>query len=233
LIWYDSILEGFGTPFLWEWRLSTATARFKAEQSQMFPCPASDRFSLNDPPSIGWWQANLGLNLASTVFIFHYQSVVGTKSFTDDRGLSWQSNYVPVWQAASGISPKQWDGAKRELGGSEAPLLLFQTAGLAGIKAAKIRPTERFLAIFGLTLAAYDIATQFNARIAPLPRGTRRRKAPPEAPNGEDWQALGLWGARGGWSKLPSWEVLKEKYEEWNAGQTRLTACSPYLPDPR
>ena len=206
--------------------MSTATARFKDAQKEIFPCPELDRFCLNSPPSIGWWQAKFDLNLASTVFIFHYQSIVGTKSLPDSRGLSWQTNYVPIWQAASGISPKQWEGAKKELGGSEAPLLLFRTGNLAGRKAVKIRPTEQFLDIFGLTLAAYDVATQFNLRIAPPP-GILRRKGPPRAPSGEDWQALGLWGARGGWSRLHNWDALKGLYDEWNACQTRAVTCPP------
>jgi len=107
------------------------------------------------PPSVAWWRASLGMNLAAGVFLDHFQSVLGA-SASAKGGDYWEGNRASHWQANAGISPKQWDSVKSDLGAGGSDMLSFSVHAFGGTKGTWIRPSERFLAVFGTSLKTYD-----------------------------------------------------------------------------
>jgi hypothetical protein len=124
-----------------------------AQEDVLSSAPAS--FTFSNPPTIGWWRASLGVSLAAVVFLDHFQSVLGASASAKD-GHYWEGDWASRWQAKAGISLKQWDNVKSHLGASGSQMLSFSVHAFGGAKGTWIRPTDRFLAIFGTRLETYD-----------------------------------------------------------------------------
>jgi hypothetical protein len=176
---------------------------FDEVQSEIL-ASAPEHFALSDPPSIAWWKAKLGLNLASVAFLHHYQSNLGLRVFRHD-GVFWAAKRSFYWQADSGITPRQWEGVKDELGDAGTKLLTFCVGQLGDTKGVFIRPSDRFLAVFGISLSTYDAVSFLDYRTGLKLTGARGAQAAAAAAkpvSEEELDALTLWDSRGGLGRL-------------------------------
>jgi hypothetical protein len=94
-------------------RILRSTTFEAAQKAILSSAPAV--FGFSNPPSIRWWRAKFSLNLAAAVFLDHYQSVLGASASAKDAAYG-EANWACHWQANAGISPKQWEGVRNELG---------------------------------------------------------------------------------------------------------------------
>lgn len=176
---------------------------FKAAQDLLLSsAPAHSTF--DKPPPLGWWKAQFGFGLAAAVFVHHYQSILGNRSFESDQ-VYWQVDFTARWQAVTGITPKQWDGVKNELGASGANLITFKVGGYKGTKGTWIRPSDQLLAVFGLTLNTYDLVAGLDERITWKLTKAKGRDAVLAAArpiSEEELGALASWTSRGGLGRL-------------------------------
>ena len=182
------------------------TERFKAAQQKLLS--ARTHFTLDAPPSIGWWKAKLDRNLPAIVFIHHYQSVMGRRTSERD-GLGWNVELTAVWQAASAVTPKQWEGLKSEVGVAGADLLAFRIHNMWGDRATWVRPRTKILEVFGIDLSVYDDVTKLDIRITKW-RGSRKKVGldPVQSISEQEWDALRKWAAVGGLPRLRNAEEL-------------------------
>jgi hypothetical protein len=200
---------------------SKQMALFKAAQDAILSS-APPYFNLNHPPPMGWWRAKFDLGLPAAAFVHHYQSILGRRTFGMSGGTYHQADLTANWQAAAGITPKQWNGAKGDLGVSGTKLLAFKIGSVGGTKGTRIRPSDQLLAVFGMTLSTYDVVAGLDHRI------TARRwvKAGPAVlaaarpVSHDEFNALALWVSRGGLARLGNGEYLVELLETHNANKS-------------
>jgi hypothetical protein len=178
-------------------------------------------FTFSNPPSIGWWKAKLDLGLAAVVFVDYYLSVLG-KKLTMRGPVFGEADVAAQWQAASGITPKQWEGAKAELSVNGTGLLSFSIFMMKNRRRTWIRPSDQLLAVFGTTLKAYDI-------VAALDRRMSRQLGGSQGPGGntvsqEEFEALALWASIGGLARLPNADRLGQQLKTHHAIQSAASA---------
>jgi hypothetical protein len=184
---------------------TTAQIAFKAAQSEIL-ASAPAHFTLNHLPPIGWWRAKYELGLAAVALLHHFQSVLGT-SPTFVEGLNWQTGSAAHWQAASGITPKQWEGAKTELGPDRTHLLSFIVRKFSQASNVCIRPSEELLGIFGMKLKTYDSTADLDRRVCSQPNNLKAPAAGVPISE-EELDALALWASRGGLPRLRAAKYL-------------------------
>jgi hypothetical protein len=90
---------------------------------------------------------------------------LGTQVFERDE-VHWEVDFAPEWQAAAGISPKQWEAVRVDLGASGRHLLSFSVHAFTGRKATWVRPSEQLLGVFGMTLEVYGAVAGLDPEIS-------------------------------------------------------------------
>jgi hypothetical protein len=203
---------------------------FEAAQDDILTS-APEVFTFSNPPSIGWWRAKFSLDLAAAAFVYFYQSILGKKAYPHD-GTFWQADFASRWQAAAGITPKQWNGAKAELSAVGTPLLSFSIHAVKGRKGVWIRPSDQLLAAFGIALQTYDAVCSANSKISrqldPF-RGVLSQfkgvTIPVDQPlTHEELDAVAVWTARGGLARLGNAEHLGKQLDAYNASKSAAHA---------
>jgi hypothetical protein len=202
---------------------------FEAAQDEIFS--AVPKFTFGNPPSIGWWRAKLSLSLPAAAFVYFYESIVGKNARSHD-GFFWQADFASRWQAAAGITPKQWNGAKAELSAVGTPLLSFSIHAVKGRKGVWIRPSDQLLAVFGISLKIYDGVCNADHKISrqrdPFRGALSQFKVvtvPADQPlTHEELDAVAVWTARGGLARLGNAEHLEKQLETYNATKSATHA---------
>ena len=190
---------------------------FKAAQDEILSS-APPYFTFTNPPSMGWWKAKFDLGLAAVAFVHHYQSILGTRWYTPDEAY-WELGLTAYWQAIVGITPKQWDGVKADLGTSGAQLLTFKIATFSLRKGTWIRPTDQLLAVFGMNLNTYDVVAGLDRRIGWRLRkvwGRDAGRAAARPVSEEELEALALWASSGALARLVNAEYLGDLLDKYN-----------------
>jgi hypothetical protein len=186
-----------------------------AQAELLSSAPAT--FSFSNPPAIGWWKAKFNLDLPAAVFLYHYQSTLGTKASARD-GTHWEVGFASDWQAAAGITPKQWEGVRVDLGASGTQLLSFSVRVFKAKRGTWIRPSEQLLGVFGVTLQIYDAVAGLDWEISrQLSPSRGPAAAPPKPLTHEELDALALWAARGGLARMRNAEHLGKHLEVHNS----------------
>lgn len=167
-----------------------------AQDSLLSSAPA--HFTFDKPPPLGWWKAKFGFGLAAVAFVHHYQSILGNRAFRSGQ-VYWQMNLTADWQAAAGLTPKQWDRVKSDLGASGMNVVTFKVGGYAGGKGTWIRPSDQLLAVFGMTLNTYDLVAGLDERVGwklTNAKGHEAAIAAARPVSDEELGALNLWVSR-------------------------------------
>jgi hypothetical protein len=182
---------------------------FKAAQDSLLSSTPA-HFTFDKPPPLGWWKAKFGFGLAAVAFVHHYQSILGNRAFGSGQAY-WQVDLTARWQAAAGVTPKQWHGVKSDLGASGAHLVRFKVGAYGGTKGTWIRPSDQLLAVFGMVLNTYDLVVGLDYRIGlklTEAKGEAAAAAAARPASEEELGALGLWTSRGGLARLRNPEYL-------------------------
>jgi hypothetical protein len=198
----------------------------KAAQSSILSL-APESFSFADPPSLGWWRAKFGLPLAAVAFAHYYQGILGHCTIPGDGGVHWEGKLVSDWQACSGITPKQWTGAKGDLDADGAHLVTFKGGRYGGTKGVWIRPSDHLMAVFGMTLNTYDVVTNLAYRIKlrlEQAKGAAAVVAANRPVSEEELAALALWASRGGLARLRNADYLGKLLGSHDASMLGSTA---------
>jgi hypothetical protein len=177
---------------------------FEAAKEEVLSA-APPSFTFSNPPSIGWWRARFGLHLPTAVFAHHYQSILGAKTYLSQDDVHWNTDLAVGWQAGAGITARQWPSVQSELGDNGNGLLCFSVGPFKGTKATRVRPTGQFLAIFGMTLATFDLVHHLDSRTLWRLQGVKGGKAAAAAAkpvSPEELGALTVWAVRGGLPRL-------------------------------
>jgi hypothetical protein len=199
---------------------------FKDAQAKLLSS-MPDYFTFNKPPPLGWWRAKFEFGLAAVAFIHHFQSILGAQTFGNNQGYA-EMDFTARWQAMAGISEKQWNGARHDLGPTGADLMTFRGGSYSGGKGMHIRPTNRLLSIFGLSLATYDLVAGLDARISMRQfrakyrvgirkvsaKGVDAARAAERPISDEEWCALSAWASCGGLARLRNAGYLGTMLEE-------------------
>jgi hypothetical protein len=195
---------------------------FEAAKEEVLSA-APPRFTFSNPPSIGWWRAKLDVGLPAVAFIHHYQPIMGANAMYR-VGAFGQTEVAARWQAAAGITSKQWQGVKAELGTGGTQMLSFCIHVINSRKCTWIRPSDQLLAVFGITLKTYDAVSGLDLLIS-RQAGWEKESSTPFRPLSQDEaDALALWTSRGGLARLRNAELLGELLETFNATQSPVHA---------
>jgi hypothetical protein len=165
---------------------------------------APDRrcFTFDDPPMTDRWRAEFHVSPAGAAFLHHFQLMLGMNTVA--RGDEhWEVGSARWWQDGSGVSVRQWKSVMTELGDTGAGLLSFVVTPGRSTKSVFIRPTYRFLDVFGLCPSTYDAVARLDAEIScQLNPWTRTARGTDEIITPDEIYALQAWMSRGGLSRV-------------------------------
>lgn len=196
---------------------------FEAAQEQLVSF-APGCLRLDAPPLVGWWVAKFRVSLAVAAFSHYFQSVLGSRTYSRD-GCPCEVNHTPIWQAAAGVTPKQWPTIKQSLGPTGANLLSFSVHSFNNTKATWISPTDDFLALFGLSLQIYDAVAALDRRVTQqLGQYEGSKIVNPQPLSTDELTSLMLWAARGGLRRLRNSDFLGNQLAACNASLQSITA---------
>jgi hypothetical protein len=164
-----------------------------------------DDFTFDNPPTLGWWRREYSLGLPSAAFVHYFMLSVG--NITIELGAEhWEGQNNLSWEDYSGISGEHWSSITDELGETGNGLLSFQFYVIKGEDFLLVRPTDKLLHIFGLSLAVYDAVARLDEALKDeLAVETVARQLLSQ----QGVNAVRLWVSRGGAERIRNVEELE------------------------